>query len=121
MSSGSLSFKGAADGASVLYSYSILTKTCHSHLNKTSRNCVNLGKSGIICRLLDLLTLLVIIFFISYQQPSFDDSKALDILSGDFVSEVPVTPAAPQCQAPAAKASSSQKVLTLNTNLHLTD
>ncbi|XP_060791449.1 calpastatin isoform X4 [Neoarius graeffei] len=45
------------------------------------------------------------------KQPSFDESKALDILSGDFSSDVPVTLPAPQCQAPPTKASSSDKEL----------
>ncbi|KAF4077100.1 hypothetical protein AMELA_G00204280 [Ameiurus melas] len=43
------------------------------------------------------------------KQPSFDDSKALDILSGDFVSEGSVTKPAIQCQAPPAKTSSSSQ------------
>ncbi|XP_053096227.1 calpastatin isoform X11 [Pangasianodon hypophthalmus] len=44
------------------------------------------------------------------KQPSLDESQALDILSGSFVSEKPpVTPPAPQCQAPPANTSSSQK------------
>ncbi|XP_053503997.1 calpastatin isoform X10 [Ictalurus furcatus] len=43
------------------------------------------------------------------KQPSFDDSKALDILSGDFVSEGSVTKPAAQCQAPPAKTSSSSQ------------
>ncbi|MCJ8741169.1 hypothetical protein PDJAM_G00067660 [Pangasius djambal] len=43
------------------------------------------------------------------KQPSLDESKALDFLSGGFVSEKPVTPPAPQCQAPPADTSSSQK------------
>ncbi|XP_017348106.2 calpastatin isoform X17 [Ictalurus punctatus] len=42
------------------------------------------------------------------KQPSFDDSKALDILSGDFVSGSVTKPAA-QCQAPPAKTSSSSQ------------
>lgn len=63
---------------------------------------------------------LITICFLYYSQPSFDDSKALDILSGDFVSEGSVTKPAAQCQAPPAKtSSSSQQVLSLNMNLHL--
>ncbi|MCI4386924.1 hypothetical protein PGIGA_G00068460 [Pangasianodon gigas] len=44
------------------------------------------------------------------KQPSLDESQALDFLSGGFASEKPpVTPPAPQCQAPPANTSSSQK------------
>ncbi|XP_047661387.1 calpastatin isoform X18 [Tachysurus fulvidraco] len=43
------------------------------------------------------------------KKPSFDDAAALDALSSDFVSVVPGTSPAPQCQAPSVNTSSSQK------------
>ncbi|XP_060746659.1 calpastatin isoform X3 [Tachysurus vachellii] len=43
------------------------------------------------------------------KQPSFDDAAALDALSSEFVSVVPGTSPAPQCQAPSVNTSSSQK------------
>ncbi|KAM9450381.1 calpastatin isoform 5-T5 [Clarias gariepinus] len=49
---------------------------------------------------------------VAVKKPSIDDSQALDILSSDFDSKVPVTQPAAQCQASAAasvKTSSSQK------------
>ncbi|KAK3555661.1 hypothetical protein QTP86_025739 [Hemibagrus guttatus] len=42
------------------------------------------------------------------KQPSIDEDKALDALSSDFVSGVPGTPPASQCQAPSVNTSSSQ-------------